>query len=61
MNALGAETYGVVLAKGQADACIKNGLNVKHMIQRILLQKLLEGLMPSLPWAVLNIYVQLRV
>ena len=31
LNTLGAETYGVVLAKGQADACIKNGLNVKHM------------------------------
>jgi len=31
LNQLGAETYGVVLAKGQADACIKNGLNVKHM------------------------------
>lgn len=31
LNAQGAETYGVVLAKGQADACIKNGLNVKHM------------------------------
>ena len=31
INKLGAETYGVVLAKGQADACIKNGLNVKHM------------------------------
>ncbi len=31
LNKLGAETYGVVLAKGQADACIKNGLNVKHM------------------------------
>lgn len=31
MNGLGADTYGVVLAKGQADACIKNGLNVKHM------------------------------
>ena len=31
LNGIGAETYGVVLAKGQADACIKNGLNVKHM------------------------------
>lgn len=31
LNKLGAETYGVVLAKGQADACIKNGLNIKHM------------------------------
>lgn len=31
LNTLGANTYGVVLAKGQADACIKNGLNVKHM------------------------------
>ena len=31
MNGLGVETYGVVLAKGQADACVKNGLNVKHM------------------------------
>jgi cyclopropane-fatty-acyl-phospholipid synthase len=28
---VGADTYGVVLAKGQSDACIKNGLNVKHM------------------------------
>ncbi|PIP53935.1 MAG: SAM-dependent methyltransferase [Bacteroidetes bacterium CG23_combo_of_CG06-09_8_20_14_all_32_9] len=27
----GVNAYGVVLAKGQADACIKNGLNVKHM------------------------------
>ena len=27
----GVDAYGVVLAKGQADACIKNGLNVKHM------------------------------
>ena len=31
LNSLGAVTYGVVLAKGQADACIKNGLNVRHM------------------------------
>ena len=31
LNTLGVNTYGVVLAKGQADACIKNGLNVKHM------------------------------
>ncbi|MGP8215097.1 MAG: SAM-dependent methyltransferase [Bacteroidia bacterium] len=31
MNKMGVNTYGVVLAKGQADACIKNGLNVKHM------------------------------
>jgi cyclopropane-fatty-acyl-phospholipid synthase len=31
LNKLGANTFGVVLAKGQADACIKNGLNVKHM------------------------------
>jgi len=31
LNKLGAETYGVVLAQGQADACIKNGMNVKHM------------------------------
>ncbi|TAL61527.1 MAG: methyltransferase domain-containing protein, partial [Bacteroidetes bacterium] len=31
LNGLGAETYGVVLAKGQADACMKNGLNVRHM------------------------------
>jgi len=31
MNDLGADTYGVVLAKGQSDTCIKNGLNVKHM------------------------------
>ena len=31
LNQMGAITTGVVLAKGQADACIKNGLNVKHM------------------------------
>jgi cyclopropane-fatty-acyl-phospholipid synthase len=31
LNKKGVETTGVVLAKGQADACIKNGLNVKHM------------------------------
>lgn len=31
LNSIGANAYGVVLAKGQADACIKNGLNVKHM------------------------------
>jgi cyclopropane-fatty-acyl-phospholipid synthase len=31
LNKMGANTYGVVLAKGQADACIKGGLNVKHM------------------------------
>jgi len=31
INKLGAKTYGVVLAKGQSDACIKNGLNVRHM------------------------------
>ena len=31
LNQMGAVTTGVVLAKGQADACIKNGLNVKHM------------------------------
>ncbi len=31
LNTLGAETTGVVLAKGQSDACIKNGLNVQHM------------------------------
>jgi cyclopropane-fatty-acyl-phospholipid synthase len=31
LNKLGADTYGVVLAKGQAVACIKNGLNVKFM------------------------------
>ncbi|MFZ4412361.1 MAG: SAM-dependent methyltransferase [Bacteroidales bacterium] len=31
LNNLGADTYGVVLAKGQSEACIKNGLNVKHM------------------------------
>ena len=30
-NGLGAKTTGVVLAKGQADACRKNGLNVHHM------------------------------
>jgi cyclopropane-fatty-acyl-phospholipid synthase len=28
---LGADTYGVALAKGQTDACRKNGLNVTHM------------------------------
>ena len=27
----GVDAYGVVLAKGQADACIKNGLKVSHM------------------------------
>ncbi|MBI3500624.1 MAG: class I SAM-dependent methyltransferase [Bacteroidetes bacterium] len=27
----GVDAYGVVLAKGQADACIKNGLKVKEM------------------------------
>lgn len=27
----GVDAYGVVLAKGQADACIKNGLKVQHM------------------------------
>ena len=31
MTKMGVNAYGVVLAKGQADACIKNGLNVKHM------------------------------
>ena len=31
MNGLGVNTTGVVLAKGQSDACIKNGLNVHHM------------------------------
>lgn len=31
LNGLGAVTTGVVLAQGQADACIKNGLNVVHM------------------------------
>ena len=31
LTQLGADAYGVVLAKGQADACIKNGLKVKHM------------------------------
>jgi len=31
LNQQGAVTTGVVLAKGQADACVKNGLNVKHM------------------------------
>lgn len=31
ISGLGADAYGVVLAKGQADACIKNGLNVRHM------------------------------
>ena len=28
---LGAKTRGVALAKGQTDACIRNGLNVTHM------------------------------
>jgi len=32
---LGADAYGVVLAKGQADACIKNGLNVKHLDSKL--------------------------
>ncbi len=31
LSQMGVDAYGVVLAKGQADACIKNGLNVKHM------------------------------
>ncbi|MEI6695850.1 MAG: class I SAM-dependent methyltransferase [Bacteroidota bacterium] len=31
LNKMGADTYGVVLAKGQSEACIKNKLNVKHM------------------------------
>ncbi len=31
INSIGAIGYGVVLAQGQANACIKNGLNVKHM------------------------------
>lgn len=31
ISGLGADAYGVVLAKGQADACIKNGLKVRHM------------------------------
>lgn len=31
LNSLGSITFGVVLAKAQADACIKNGLNVKHI------------------------------
>ncbi|TSA38739.1 MAG: methyltransferase domain-containing protein [Porphyromonadaceae bacterium] len=31
LDKLGAETYGVTLAKGQTDACIQNGLNVIHM------------------------------
>jgi cyclopropane-fatty-acyl-phospholipid synthase len=31
LNKMGANTYGVVLAKGQSVACIKNGLNVRHM------------------------------
>jgi len=39
LNKLGAETYGVVLAKGQADACIKNGLNVKHMDSKDITQE----------------------
>lgn len=30
-NQKGAQTYGVALAKGQVDACVKNGLNVKLM------------------------------
>ena len=36
LNSQGAETTGVVLAKGQADACIKNGLNVKHMDSKLI-------------------------
>jgi len=31
LTQMGVDAYGVVLAKGQADACIKNGLKVKHM------------------------------
>ncbi len=31
LNKMGAKTYGVVLARGQSEACIKNGFNVKHM------------------------------
>lgn len=31
LNQQGAETYGVALAQGQVDSCIKNGLNVKLM------------------------------
>ncbi len=31
LNRHGVSTTGVVLAKGQADACRKNGLNVHHM------------------------------
>jgi cyclopropane-fatty-acyl-phospholipid synthase len=31
LNKLGAETTGVVLAQGQADACLKNGLNIRQM------------------------------
>ena len=31
LTQMGADAHGVVLAKGQADACIKNGLKVKHM------------------------------
>jgi cyclopropane-fatty-acyl-phospholipid synthase len=31
----GVDAYGVVLAKGQADACIKNGLKVKHMDSKL--------------------------
>jgi len=31
LNGRGVDSCGVVLAKGQADACVKNGLNVKHM------------------------------
>ncbi len=36
MNKMGVNTYGAVLAKGQADACIKNGLNVKHMDTKLI-------------------------
>ncbi|MCX6232083.1 MAG: class I SAM-dependent methyltransferase [Bacteroidetes bacterium] len=31
LNKMGANPYGVVLAKGQSDSCIRNGMNVKHM------------------------------
>ena len=36
LSQLGVDAYGVVLAKGQADACIKNGLNVKHMDSKLI-------------------------
>lgn len=35
LNEYGAIGHGVVLAKGQAEACIKNGLNVKFMDSKL--------------------------